>query len=128
MSPKPTGVNANKTSREFTVTWSDGHVSTYSFGLLRAGCPCASCRGGHENMKSEPDPEVFSRRMEDSPATRLVNVKAVGSYALTIIWDDGHDYGIYNWAYLRALCPCNACRRESVARHNGSQLSSNSST
>ena len=40
------------------------------------------------------------------PATRLNNLKAVGSYALTIVWEDGHDLGIYNWHYLRALCPC----------------------
>ena len=119
MSEKPTGVSASKSNKEFTVTWDDGHTSVYSFGLLRAACPCASCRGGHENMKSEPDTEVFSRQMEDSPATRLVNVVAVGSYALTIVWEDGHDYGIYNWHYLRVLCPCDACRRESMQRQSG---------
>ena len=48
--------------------------------------------------------------MEDSPATRISNVVAVGSYALTVVWEDGHDYGIYNWHYLRALCPCAECR------------------
>ncbi len=119
MSQKPTGVNANKSKKEFTVTWDDGHTSVYPFELLRAACPCASCRGGHENMKSEPDAEVFTRQMDDSPSTRLTNVVAVGSYALTIVWEDGHDYGIYNWHYLRALCPCDACRRESVKRQSG---------
>ena len=67
MSEKPTGVNASKSKKEFTVTWDDGHTSVYSFGLLRAACPCASCRGGHENMKSEPDAEVFMVR--DGPQT-----------------------------------------------------------
>jgi DUF971 family protein len=119
MSEKPTGVNANKSKKEFTVTWDDGHTSLYSFGLLRAACPCASCRGGHENMKPEPDAEVFSMQMEDSPSTRLTNVVAVGSYALTIVWEDGHDYGIYNWHYLRALCPCNECRKENAQRQSG---------
>jgi DUF971 family protein len=61
-------------------------------------------------MGSEPDPAVFGMSLPDSPATRLVNVKAVGSYALTIVWEDGHDYGIYNWHYLRVLCPCEKCR------------------
>ena len=114
MSEKPTGVTANKTKREFTITWDDGHVSNYPFGLLRAACPCASCRGGHENMKSEPDADVFNKIMEDSPSTRLVNIVATGSYALTIVWDDGHDYGIFNWHYLRALCPCDECREKRV--------------
>jgi DUF971 family protein len=109
MNEKPTGITANKKTREFTVTWNDGHVSVYPFGLLRAACPCASCRGGHENMGSEPDPNVFGIELDESPATRIANVVAVGSYALSIVWEDGHDYGIYNWHYLRALCPCEEC-------------------
>ncbi|HEY5983679.1 MAG TPA: DUF971 domain-containing protein [Anaerolineales bacterium] len=106
MSEKPTNVTVNKGLREFIVSWDDSHVSTYPFGLLRAACPCAGCRGGHENMHAEPDASVFEQQLEDSPATRIANVRAVGSYALTIVWEDGHDYGIYNWHYLRALCPC----------------------
>jgi DUF971 family protein len=110
MNEKPTGITANKKTREFTMTWSDGHTSVYPFGLLRAACPCASCRGGHENMGSEPDPNVFGVELAESPATRIANVVAVGSYALSIVWEDGHDYGIFNWHYLRALCPCEECR------------------
>ena len=112
MNEKPTGITANKKTKEFTVTWSDNHTSVYPFELLRAACPCASCRGGHENMKSEPDPDVFNTQLGDSQSTRIANVVAVGSYALTIVWEDGHDYGIYNWYYLRALCPCAECRKK----------------
>jgi len=57
-------------------------------------------------MRAEPDASAFEQQLDDSPATRINNVRAVGSYALTIVWEDGHDYGIYNWHYLRALCPC----------------------
>lgn len=92
------------------MTWSDGHQSVYGFSLLRMACPCAECRGGHANMRSDPDPAVFSLPDLDSPATRLSNLEAVGTYALTPIWEDGHHYGIYNWNYLRALCPCPVCR------------------
>ena len=106
MTERPIGITANKTKRELTLTWSDGHESAYPFGLLRAACPCAACRGGHENMQAEPDDSVFTADLPDSLETRLVNVRAVGSYAISIAWEDGHDYGIYNWHYLRALCPC----------------------
>jgi DUF971 family protein len=106
MSEKPANITANKKTREFIITWEDGHVGVYPFGLLRAACPCAQCRGGHENMRPEPEPAVFAMQLEDTPATRIINIKAVGSYAITIAWEDGHDYGIYNWHYLRALCPC----------------------
>lgn len=112
MTERATSITANKKTREFTIEWDDGHQSVYPFGLLRAACPCASCRGGHQNMSSEPDPAVFEAQMEDSPATHIKNVKAVGSYALTVVWEDGHDYGIYNWHYLRTLCPCAECREK----------------
>jgi DUF971 family protein len=107
---RPAGITANRKTRELTISWSDGHESTYSFSLLRHACPCAECRGGHANMRSEPDPAVFDMSDEDSTATRLRNLEAVGSYALTPDWEDGHHYGIYTWRYLRALCPCAECR------------------
>lgn len=109
---RPTGITASKQMSELTIVWDDGHTSIYPFPLLRAACPCAECRGGHENMRSEPDPEVFSVILEDTPATRLKSLEAVGSYAITIEWEDGHHFGIYNWNYLRALCPCPICRAE----------------
>lgn len=107
---RPVNITANRGNRELTIEWSDGHRSTYSFTLLRAACPCAECRGGHENMGTDPEPEVFERPPEDSPATRLQKIEAVGSYAITLEWEDGHHFGIYTWSYLRRLCPCAACR------------------
>jgi DUF971 family protein len=106
----PTGITANRQTGELIIGWSDGHTSTYPLGLVRAACPCASCRGGHENMHAEPDEAVFQTQLPDSPATRIRKVEAVGSYAISIEWEDGHHYGIYNWHFLRALCPCSQCR------------------
>ena len=63
-------------------------------------------------MSAVPAPVVFDMPDEDTPATQMRNLEAVGSYALTIEWEDGHHFGIYNWNYLRALCPCPVCRQE----------------
>ncbi len=109
-SERPVNITVNKRVSEFIVEWKDGHRSVYPFELLRAACPCASCQGGHENMSKEPKEHVFERHLGDSPATRISTVKQVGTYGLTIVWEDGHDDGIYNWHYLRALCPCELCR------------------
>jgi DUF971 family protein len=109
-----TGITADRLKKILTVAWNDEHISTYSFSLLRFACPCAECRGGHDQMGTEPPPEVFYMPEEDSPATRLVNVEAIGTYAITIEWEDGHHFGIYNWHYLRALCPCPFCREAAV--------------
>jgi DUF971 family protein len=109
-SPQPTGITANRQTRAVIITWDDGHTSTIPFGLLRAACPCASCRGGHEYMKPDPDEDVFTALLPDSPQTRIERVEPVGSYAINIQWQDGHAFGIYNWNYLRKLCPCAECR------------------
>jgi DUF971 family protein len=102
---KPTSITANREKKELTVVWDDGRICLYSFSVLRAGCPCAECRGGHDNMSDTPDPSVFTANLPDSPATRLKTIVPIGSYAITPVWEDGHDAGIYRWDYLRALCP-----------------------
>jgi DUF971 family protein len=107
---RPKAITADRKSRTLSVTWSDGHESVYSFTLLRYACPCAECKGGHENMGTAPEPEVYEMPEEDTPATRLTNIEAVGSYALTPQWEDGHSFGIYTWSYLRSICPCAECR------------------
>ncbi len=110
MTVTPTKISADRGQRLLTLTWQDGHISVYPFKLLRAGCPCASCRGGHENMRAEPDPEVFEMDLPDTEGTQIRKIEAVGNYAISIEWEDGHHYGIYNWRYLRGLCPCDECR------------------
>jgi DUF971 family protein len=110
MTTKPLSLTADRQQKILSVVWDDGHTSLYPFGLLRAGCPCAECRGGHDRMGDTPDPLVFNREMPDSPATRLKTLVPVGSYAITPGWEDGHEFGIYHWSYLRALCPCPLCR------------------
>jgi DUF971 family protein len=108
----PVKLDAKKSDRVLFIDWSDGHHSEIPFGLLRAGCPCVECRGGHENMHADPDPEIFSMKLPDTPATNLSDISLVGSYGLNIQWNDGHHHGIYHWTYLRKLCPCDACQDE----------------
>jgi DUF971 family protein len=112
MAHSPTEIIADKNKKILTIRWADGHESQYPFHLVRAGCPCVVCRGGHENMSQHPDLAVFDVVLPDSPATRLVSAKAVGAYAISFTWEDGHSEGIYAWDYLRELCPCRECRGE----------------
>lgn len=107
---RPVNITADRSAKELTIQWDDSHVSVYPFSLLRHACPCAECRGGHDKMSATPDPEVFYLPAEDTPATRMTSIQGVGAYALNVVWEDGHAYGIYNWNYLRALCPCAECR------------------
>ncbi len=75
-------------------------------------------------MSPTPDPLVFSLPDEDTPATRLTNIEAVGSYAITIEWEDGHHYGIYTWSFLRRAVPLPCMPGKSVRNMKNTPLSS----
>ena len=100
----PTNIAAKRQSAVLEIKWSDGQTCAYPYDLLRNSCPCAQCRGGHENMTSEPQEDMFLIPLMDAKATRIKNLETVGNYALNIEWEDGHKYGIYNWGYLKSLC------------------------
>jgi len=42
-------------------------------------------------------------------------IERIGETALKIRWTDGHE-SLYPWPYLRASCPCAACREGTVPK------------
>jgi len=100
--PIPAGIAHDKTTHELKITWKDGQESVYPLDALREACPCAACRGGHEFMGEKHNPDLtlpVDRHVE------LENIQIVGNYALQMWWSDGHDSGIYTWAFLRRIDP-----------------------
>lgn len=85
-----------------TITWEDGHVSTYPARTLRLACRCAACV---EEMSGRPllDPATVPERVQ-ARAIRLV-----GQYAINIDWSDNHTTGIFRFVELREGCPCAEC-------------------
>jgi len=117
-SERPNSINISRKNRMMEIVWGDSHQSFYPFSLLRAACPCAYCRGGHEQMSSEPPENVFTIHLPDSPATSLMEIEPAGSYGVVLGWEDGHRDGIYTWHYLRAMCPCEKCQERAVQDKN----------
>ena len=99
---RPTNVVADRAQRILTITWSDGRDCRYSFAGLRAVCPCVLCQGGHENMGRPADKLLLQRAQDD--ALNLEGITPVGTYAVQLRWNDGHDSGIYTWGYLHDAC------------------------
>src|ERR1700712_1647827 len=100
-----------------SIDWKDGHWSSWTFGWLRDGCPCATCNEERKADGREPggpkpkakDTSPFA--LYQAPA-RPVEVTPVGKYALRFKWNDGHESGIFSWEYLRRVCQCNQCQKE----------------
>lgn len=82
------------------ISWQDGHEAEYGNRYLRDNCPCAECKESPTNTLP-----VVGQQEEVYP----VQIAAVGRYAISMQWSDGHDSGIYSYRTLRALCPCAQC-------------------
>jgi DUF971 family protein len=108
----PTDVKVFVTSGEgMAITWSDGHSSRYTFPYLRDNCPCATCNDERETKSQDPTRSadllpMYKARVTAKGATSVVN------YAVQIQFSDSHSTGIYSFAALREMCPCDACARE----------------
>jgi len=108
--PRPATIALSREAHHLRIVWQDGHESIYPLDALREACPCAVCRGGHEFMGPQFDPDLIELKPARSYDVR--DIQAVGSYAIQITWSDGHSSGIYSWDYLRRICPCPLCRAE----------------
>jgi DUF971 family protein len=102
--PRPTGITLDKKVGELIITWSDAQTCRYPLSNLREACPCVECRGGHQNMGRQTDPENILA-LKPSRSYAMESMELVGNYALQPLWDDGHHTGIYTWEYLKRLCP-----------------------
>jgi DUF971 family protein len=115
--PLPEHIAISK-SKGIKIDWQDGHRSEYSLAYLRDECPCASCTGAHG---TEPQKTNYSTAAPKDPfqmykpVLKMLHVEEVGSYAIRIDWNDGHNTGIYSFDHLRQICPCNNCKSKVVA-------------
>jgi DUF971 family protein len=103
MSSYPT--NLRIVDNELEITWSDGQVRRYTFAELRANCPCATCR---ENRRGDQEKPADSFQFnilspQEAKPDRVRAMKPVGNYAYSVIFEDGHDTGIYTFDLLQEL-------------------------
>lgn len=74
------------------VLFSDGVMATFSAEMLRVISPSAEVRGHGK-------PVLVANKRD----VGISNILPVGLYAAKIVFDDGHDSGLYSWHYLRQL-------------------------
>ena len=90
----PTELLVSKDRRELTVSFDDGSVYRLRAEMLRVLSPSAEVQG------HGPGQKVTVPGKSDVAIRSMV---ATGNYAVRIIFDDGHDSGIYTWKYLKEL-------------------------
>lgn len=92
--PAPIGITLHKHSRKLEISFDDESNYSLPFEFLRVHSPSAEVRG------HGPGQEVLQVGKQN---VILLDVQPVGSYALKLTFDDGHDSGLYSWEYLHGL-------------------------
>jgi DUF971 family protein len=92
--PWPTEIRLLDDGRALRVSFDDGASFTLSAEYLRVRSPSAEVQGhSREERKT-----VGGKRN-----VAILDVAAVGNYAVRLDFDDSHNTGIYTWRYLREL-------------------------
>jgi DUF971 family protein len=92
--PWPTELRVSQDKRTLTVTFNTSEKYELSSEMLRVLSPSAEVQG------HSPEQRVTV------PGKANVSIKQllpVGNYAIRIVFDDGHDSGLFTWVYLAEL-------------------------
>ena len=93
-SARPVDIALHQDKRLLEIKFDDGNVSQMSTEYLRVFSPSAEVAGhgpGQEIL------QVGKRQVNIS------DIEPVGNYAVRLVFDDGHNTGIYTWDYLYEL-------------------------
>ena len=94
MQPTPVEIKLRRQSRLLEVSFDDGARYELPFEFLRVHSPSAEVKG------HGPGQETLVTGKQD---VGLKGIEPVGQYAVRLIFDDGHDSGLYSWKYLYEL-------------------------
>jgi DUF971 family protein len=91
---RPTEIKLHQKSRILEVNFDDGTHFRLPCEYLRVYSPSAEVRG------HGPGQEVLQLDKEN---VNISAIEPVGSYAVSLFFDDEHNTGIYSWEYLHDL-------------------------
>jgi DUF971 family protein len=90
----PTEIKLRRAERRLEIAFDDGSRVALAAEYLRVESPSAEVQG------HGPDQKVL---VSGAEAVAITAVEPVGHYAVRLVFDDGHDTGIYTWRYLHEL-------------------------
>lgn len=85
----PVRIARRKAARTLKVTWADGREDELSWEFLRVHSPSAEVQGHGQPVVVPGKKQVGLERIEP-----------VGQYAVKLVFDDGHNTGLYTWDLL----------------------------
>jgi DUF971 family protein len=92
--PQPTDIKVRTQSRILEISFDDGSHFELPFEYLRVFSPSAEVKG-HELGEG-----ILQLGKQN---VGISGVEPMGNYALRLLFDDGHNTGLYSWTLLYAL-------------------------
>jgi len=92
--PMPTEIKLHQKSRMLEIAFADDQRFELPCEFLRVYSPSAEVRG------HGPGQEVLQVGKQD---VEITQIEPVGSYAVKLVFSDGHDSGLYSWDYFYDL-------------------------
>ena len=95
MSMIPTTVTIHQLSKQVSLTYATPEQQTFTLSCeyLRVFSPSAEVRQHGQPILQ------FGKK-----GVGITDASLVGRYGVKFLFDDGHNTGIYSWAYLHTLC------------------------
>ncbi|MGO9421838.1 gamma-butyrobetaine hydroxylase-like domain-containing protein [Roseiarcus sp.] len=90
----PTDIVVKDQGRTLEIAFDDGVTVSLTSERLRVESPSAEVQGHAPSQK---------RKVLGKENVRIVDIEPIGNYAIRIVFDDGHNTGLYAWDYLRKL-------------------------
>ena len=92
--PHPLDIKLKKRSRTLQISFSDGQRFELAAEYLRVFSPSAEVRGhgGGEGLL-----------VAGKETVNIEQIEPVGRYAVKLVFDDGHNTGLYTWPILYDL-------------------------
>jgi len=92
--PIPTDIRLHRKSRILELRYEDGERFELDCEFLRVFTPSAEARG------HGPGQEVLQTGKRN---VEIERIEPVGTYAVRLVFSDGHDSGLYSWDLLHSL-------------------------
>lgn len=92
--PNPKAINLHQKSRVLEIEYDDGERFELSCEYLRVHSPSADVKG------HGPGQQVLQVGKEN---VNITEIEPAGNYAIKLVFDDGHNTGLYSWSYLYEL-------------------------
>jgi DUF971 family protein len=94
----PTSLTLSADKKLLKVCFEGMGEAALSSELLRVESPSAEVRGHGAGQK---------RLVYGKKNVKILNILPVGQYAVKLVFDDGHDTGIYTWDFLQDMAENN---------------------